>query len=236
MFTYTRFNERVYIDDRETRDALATLARQGMKSTADVEKVVRLCEDNAPTLVPIITSSVSLQWNKLLLALSRSSPVCGLLHPSDISLELMKKIIETDVTSDVAALNQLQRECPVLFQLIHATKSTPHKLLSPVIEKIVEKAIAPFKSSVQIDDRNETLTEDGTKTLSYFPKLPKVRKRGFYVADKSNKGSICTKKSSRHPTLHPGTFTLYCVHGMLHDCTLISYYCVNCKHRSLLWI
>ena len=128
MFTYTRFNERVYIDDRETRDALATLARQGMKSTADVEKVVRLCEDNAPTLVPIITSSVSLQWNKLLLALSRSSPVCGLLHPSDISLELMKKIIETDVTSDVAALNQLQRECPVLFQLIHATKSTPHRV------------------------------------------------------------------------------------------------------------
>ena len=112
----------------------------------------------------------------------------------------------------------------------------PIELLSPVVEKIVEKAIAPFKSSVQIDDRNETLTEDGTKTLSYFPKLPKVRKRGFYVADKSNKGSICTKKGSRHPTLHPGTFTLYCVHGMLHDCTLISYYCVNCKHRSLLWI
>ena len=50
-------------------------------------------------------------------------------------------------------------------------------------------------------------------SFGYFPQLPRLRNRKNYVADRSH-SSVCNKKSSRHPSLLPGIFTLYCEHGI----------------------
>lgn len=54
-------------------------------------------------------------------------------------------------------------------------------------------------------------------TLAHFPKLPAYRQRPTFAADKvaGNTDLLCTKKSSRQPTLLPGLFTIYCRHGKI---------------------
>lgn len=51
----------------------------------------------------------------------------------------------------------------------------------------------------------------------FFPCLPKIRTRGVYEADRKSKQLICTKRTSKHPSLLPGVFTIYCEHGKLQN-------------------
>ena len=128
----------------------------------------------------------------------------------------MTKIIQGDIHNDVEAMQLLQRECPLIFDLLHSLKYIPHTHLSPILNEMVQKALAPFSS----DEQSLTASvpacnpENELKTLSFFPQLPKLRYRGSYVADQDTKNNpVCTKRSTRHPTLLPGIFTLFCAHG-----------------------
>ena len=48
----------------------------------------------------------------------------------------------------------------------------------------------------------------------FFPNLPILRGRGVYQAYSTKNAAVCSKATSRHPTLLPGLFTLFCQHGV----------------------
>ncbi len=158
-------------------------------------------------------------WALFMSALASLSPVCGLVHPSDQLFNILRRIqsedITRDITRDVSSMSILQTELPVLFDLLECVAHFPVQSMSPIIERLIEKSVAPFdanssKSDVETDD----IVENVLCELSYFPCLPKVRVRGSYNVD-SRRAVGCTKQSGRHPTLLPGIFTVYCPHGEL---------------------
>ena len=147
------------------------------------------------------------EWQKFLLSISAVSSVCGLSHPSDRSMKLIKDMCSTDITKNPKSMECLQEEIPVLFELIRTTSSHWPTILQPVLEELLKKAMAPF-------DQPSCVSADymqSDESLSYFPRLPKHRNRCMYSADNNNIGKVltCTKRSSRHPTLLPGV----CEHG-----------------------
>lgn len=163
------------------------------------------------------------EWATLMKSLASTSPTCTLLHPSNSVASLVCSMREIDVTKDVVLMQRLQQEIPVIFRLVRSLAYYPLKTLSPLSKDLWTKANAPF-CTVDCLDKPEDATvvncESGVSSdLSYFPGLPKVRSQGVYIGDKKLSDIICTKRSSRHPALLPGIFTLFCEHGM---CTLCS--------------
>lgn len=118
-------------------------------------------------------------------------------------------------------MNQLQNASPILFDLLLSVEKYPHQLMSPILDKLIEKATNPFRddhseANDSVSCKKQQLgNSDGCveKSLSYFPSLPQVRARRRYEADKNNKERICTKKGIGHPSLLPGIFTIFCEHG-----------------------
>jgi hypothetical protein len=147
-------------------------------------------------------------WRKLIHALSATSPACGFLHPSETTSKLVKEMFAGDITTNPHLMKCLQEELPVVFELARTLHGYPHELMKPIMEELVMKASAPFQNVE--DDKTVPLTTD---EMSYFPHLPKCRERRVYAADTAGKLLACTKRSSRHPTLLPGVFTLFCEHG-----------------------
>ena len=98
-------------------------------------------------------------------------------------------------------MNQLQNASPILFDLLLSVEKYLHQLMSPILDKLIEKATIPFKDDhSEADDtvlckEQQLGNSDGCveKSLSYFPSLPRVRARR-YEADKNTKERICTKK------------------------------------------
>lgn len=146
-------------------------------------------------------------------ALAASSPACGLLHPSETTLDLVKKMALGDITTQPQVMKCLQEQLPVVFELVRSIHGYPHKLMGPIAEELIQKASAPFRD--HDTQQNRELPPVVADEMSYFPHLPKCRERRVYAADSAGKVSTCTKKSSRHPTLLPGVFTIFCEHGKL---------------------
>ena len=155
-------------------------------------------------------------WSGLLYALAQTSPVCALLHPSENLVDLLCTIESKDITTDVNAMEMLQKEIPLLFSFFRHLKYTHSSILLPIVKTMILKSKAPFalnSSSTSISSLHSSQPPHESE-LSYFPSLPKVRQRGYYTADKTNpKEKLCTKQSYGHPTLLPGIFTLFCEHG-----------------------
>ena len=131
----------------------------------------------------------------------------------------MKITTDSSLTANPTDMQMLQKEVPILFDLLSGVRNLPKKCLIPLIEMIIEKAGAPFTN----DDITETMPPDNKtelQELAYFPSLPKVRGRGMFTADcRQCKVAKCTKQSSGHPSLLPGIFTLFCPHG---ECIILS--------------
>ena len=153
------------------------------------------------------------QWRDLLQALSSTSPVCALVPPTEEVHAILKEMQSSSlIKADIRKMAVLQKEIPVLFKLIEDLTHYPSAALQPVLGRLMELSLAPFAQ--KLPELSDLVTDDNCTNngLSYFPKLPMVRMRKLYTADGS-KPSICVKKSSRHPTLLPGIFTIYCQHG-----------------------
>ena len=163
-----------------------------------------------------------------------TSPVCALLHPSDSVAKLISSMKEKDITKDAILMQKLQEEIPIVFSLIRSVAYYPQKILIPLLEEMWIKAKAPFNLE---DDKPDDAAigshcgEYHIDDLSYFPGLPKIRSRSVYVADKKSNDSICTKRSSKHPALLPGIFTLFCEHG---KCMLVLVILVLCNSYTTL--
>lgn len=115
----------------------------------------------------------------------------------------------TSITSDAASLRLLQQEVPVLFTLLESLPHYPRELLKTVLNRLVAMALAPFADTDPKNESSAETAEHANQTLSFFPQLYSGK---HYTADKSI-SKICTKKSSGHPSLLPGIFTLFCQHG-----------------------
>ena len=129
---------------------------------------------------------------------------------------VLTKIAEGNSTIDMYTLQILQRECPILFDILRSKKSLPSQL-HPVLYELLKRSNAPF----DVPKNNANVVDYPCSDDSYFPNLPVVRSRGLYVADTARKAKICTKRGSSHPTLLPGIFTLFCSHGMVQYNTVI---------------
>lgn len=117
-----------------------------------------------------------------------------------------------DLTTDLNAMELLQKEFPLLFSLLWALKTNKYtNVLIPIINDLILKSNAPFTAPTS---DNASSSSSGSSTeLSYFPSLPVIRERGCYTADRVSREKLCTKLSRGHPTLLPGLFTVYCEHG-----------------------
>ena len=149
------------------------------------------------------------EWQEFLKALSAASPVCALVHPSSDVINLLERMQHTSITSDTASLRLLQQEVPVLFTLLESLPHYPRELLKTVLNRLVAMALAPFADTDPKNESSAETAEHANQTLSFFPQLYSGK---HYTADKSI-SKICTKKSSGHPSLLPGIFTLFCQHG-----------------------
>ena len=152
-------------------------------------------------------------WKDFILAISKPSPVCALLHPSDKLFDLLAQIAKTGPPGDFSTLQYLQHQCPVLFNLLR-TANPPQAILAVVLPELITRAKAPFQE-LPFSSPVNSLPPD-IDEMEYFPSLPKLRARNIYLADR-RKGAqeSCTKYSTRHPSLLPGVFTLFCQHGKL---------------------
>ena len=85
--------------------------------------------------------------------------------------------------------------------------------LVEILQLLKKVSLQPFKGASQMPME---CSLDNNMDIAYFPTLPIVRARGKYSIDKNYQlADSCRKTSSRHPTLLPGIFTLFCQHGNL---------------------
>ena len=223
LLVNTRFSERVFIPHPKTRNLLQQFCSKGI-SPADFRELTQLISHNVPSMIALMDymkaesnmSSVTLMppklWCGLVTALATPSPVCALVHPSERLFSLLERMKSEDITVDPEAMQTLQQEMPVLFELLRLLKYVPTKVLSPLIAALIEKSAAPFSSGS--DHSVASVNASKMEPLSFFPQLPSIWSRGTYAADRTNTTpKICTKRSTGHPTLLPGIFTLFCQHG-----------------------
>lgn len=226
------FNDRVFLPNAKARKLLSEYASSGL-SSQDISDMIELLNEYSPSAATIVSSIMSDQetkfssksksnmyrcskdWASLMKSLASTSPVCALLHPSDSVAKLVSSMKEKDITKDAILMQELQQEMPIIFALIRSVAYYPQKLLIPLLEEMWTKAKAPFNLEDDTSDDASIGSHCGEfiDDLSYFPGLPKIRSRAVYVADKKSNDTICTKRSSRHPALLPGIFTLFCEHG-----------------------
>lgn len=218
---FTRYSDRVMISNKQTQVLLKEYAVKGITQEQFTQLLV-LAGSHVPCILDLLHHLRKLddaklikapsQWSDFIATIASSSPVCATVHPSDKLFLFLHKLSDAtyNVLGSVDSMQYLRMEIPVLFHLLQSLKYFPHKLLTPIIRQLIEKAAAPFTSSTITQPHLfETVSDD----LSYFPKLPVNCPRPTYAADKKLQKKICTKKGTRHPTLLPGVFTIFCQHG-----------------------
>ena len=219
----------MFIDDSKTRKLLRQFCTTGV-TPEDFSELLSRISVFAPCLCPLMEHIKATHdctptfvlcllqltaWKKFLIALSSTSPVCALIHPTQELFTLLRRVTYEDIRKCLMAMQRLQQEVPVLFDLLSSISSLPSCLLSPVIESLIKLSKAPFENPS--DYKVESQPDSADDVLSYFPDLPRVRPRNTYCADKKTKQeAVCTKNSSGHPSLLPGIFSMFCQHGKTH--------------------
>ena len=141
-----------------------------------------------------------------------SSPVFSLLPQLDSLEELYQKLINNEPVKQFPQdILLLQQSSPLLFDIIGIMEGDQMPdVLCSLISDLWHKAKAPFGVNSLSDGGSQNTSH--AHDLEYFPALPIVRSRGDYSFDAIS-ANICTKRSSRHPSLLPGIFLVHCQHG-----------------------
>lgn len=217
---FTRHTDRILISHKATRSHLKKFASDGLGDD-EIQELKELTAVNAPFLNQFVEYLVTRcehisyqkkcpnKWSELVLALASASPVCALIHPGDEFHGILTKILNGEYIMDLDTLQILQRECPLLFEILRESNSLPSQFC-PVLHELLKRSKAPFN----VPENPPCSPNYQSNDNCYFPTLPMVRSRGTYVADTHQRAKICTKRGSSHPTLLPGIFTLFCSHGM----------------------
>lgn len=158
--------------------------------------------------------------------LSSNSAVCGTFHAR--SIYLVEQLLDLkDIMSNVQFLQNLQTHIPFLFNFITGLNCVP-KFVRPVLEEIIIRTKNPFL--IKPHQRDLTQNQD---SLAFFPNLPKLFTRGIYKMDKIKSDPVCSKKGTKHPSLLPGIFTVFCQHGkhrLLWPCLCLKNLLVTINH------
>ena len=160
--------------------------------------------------------------SRLFTALGKASTVCALLPQLDSLEEFYHKLIGNEPLKECPQdMLLLQQTSPLLFDVVSTVEGDklPDALVSLILD-VLEKAKTPFSRSVPGPDV-EQLDEQTSHNnhLEYYPCLPIVRSGGDYCLDNTTPyENICTKRSTRHPSLLPGIFLVHCKHGTIILC------------------
>ncbi|XP_052100691.1 uncharacterized protein LOC127734717 [Mytilus californianus] len=147
------------------------------------------------------------EYRDFIRMLSCNSPVCAAFPYHQ--LDNIKFIIDNkNFRQNLHIMKNIQSAIPVLFELICAVPDLP-QFMRNILSSVVDITTKTF-----IIEEHETSSKVTQDSLAYFPNLPKIRCRGLYVMDKKMDEKVCTKKGSRHPSLLPGIFTVFCPHGI----------------------
>lgn len=119
----------------------------------------------------------------------------------------------SDITKDAVNLKELQEEIPAVFDLVRSLGYYP-KEITPLLNEMSRVAFATFSLGDKQPETTVAVDEDSEMELTFYPILPRIRLRGDYQADKKASKPVCNKKSSKHPSLLPGIFTIFCQHGI----------------------
>jgi len=148
----------------------------------------------------------------LFTALGKSSPVCALPPQLDSLEELYQKLFNNEPVQQFSHdMLLLQQSSPLLFDIISIIEGDQMPdVLCTLISDLLHKTKTPLgvNSLADCGSPNTSQAHD----LKYFPALRIVRSRGDY-SFYAIYPDICTKRSSRHPSLLPGIFLLHCQHG-----------------------
>lgn len=94
--------------DKRARQLLTTYARQGL-ATTEMEELKQLIEVKAPFLSALLQHLEDISgkqlccpsnWKRFLESISSASPVCALIPPTDVALELLEELCVRDITSN----------------------------------------------------------------------------------------------------------------------------------------
>lgn len=215
----------MFIADAQTRNLLRKFCSKGV-TCCEFSELGSLIAQHAPSLSGVLESCTDYStssmvcclpdWQNLILALASVSPVCGLVHPSESLYDLLREVADRleNIRKSSIVMEKLQIQIPVLFELISTLPRISAQILKPILETLVEKSKAPFPDQSTTLTQAESTSDISQSPLSHFSSPPCMRARHSYLADRQSKRKpVCSKHSSGHPTLLPGTFTMYCQHG-----------------------
>ena len=223
------FSERVYVRDKDSQQFLLQVAKDisdlrqdkflgDLKVLREVHPVmaefVQFCCQEYGTDSPFpegVSTFIS--------SLAKTSPACSLIPPLEKLICIIEKMISSlEFKSSASDLLDLSGNCPILFGLLQELHDTKLPVpLGNLLKDILHFVVAPFlQNNEPCSDNNADCSY--MEKLAYFPALPVIRNRGVFTADFNTANcpaptKVCRKKSSRHPTLLPGIFTLFCGHG-----------------------
>ena len=150
------------------------------------------------------------EFKQFLILLSCDSPLCATFHFSN--LHLVSDILKLQPNSEFPSflLNQLQQNIPILFEIFTNIGYMPESFLP--IFKIIHKCVeATFSGDATV--KSSQILDQDSFPLACYPSLHAVCKRGKYEADFRKPLGSCRKIGTRHPSLLPGIFTVFCPHG-----------------------
>ena len=115
----------------------------------------------------------------------------------------------------------LQQTFPLLFDIVSIVEGDqlPEALFAFIID-LLKKGKSSFSRNGSIPDAVQ-LDVHRTNDVEYYPCLPVVRSHGDYCLDDTTP-NICSKSSTRHPSLVPGVFLVHCKQG-----TIMLWVCIN---------
>lgn len=172
------------------------------------------------------------EYQSLLQMISSSSPACAMLPHSAENDQAIKKLLEIndDIGFHPDLLLHIQQNLPLLYEIVKDIGPLESNI-QKIISAVSKKSKATYDSSEYRDIESFPQKND---ISAFFPLLQTLRDRGLYKADKLRKeADFCKKDSTRHPTLLPGIFTVFCKHGeklyaymLIVTCTL--HFTTNC--------
>ena len=144
--------------------------------------------------------------------LAKASPVCSYLPPTEECFSLVELLFKSGIKLNSSSMRSIYNKTPIFYNLLMAMGELTSLPLQwkPLIYKLIELSRKPF---IGINHVDEVANEDAAESMSFFPSLPVIRKRGRYAMDKVKDEKLCTKNYTSHKNLTAGIFTLYCIHG-----------------------
>ena len=105
----------------------------------------------------IFTTSVPKGIKDFFLTLSRSSPICAYIYPSDESFNLLETIFDINIKDDPIYLKSLKDRLPLIYDLLMAflLESCLPVEFNPLIFKLIEKAQELFRNGPVMDNDHQ---------------------------------------------------------------------------------